>query len=250
MNQPKVGSVTPVSSHRRAGPIAGGGRWRGGGPKRANPIAGVVLGALGLLVLAAVANLLWPVRTDIRVFDADHMARLDTDMWRSYYDRKPVALYFQLAAVLRDEFHMTLMRSLVTGFRAARAAFVFKRGHKRSDYERALPDLQAYFADIRRISKTPFDVSLAARTELEWWIVHRERATHARGDLARSLAAAAAALYHVDATSLGRYGKERALAMTIRDDRQAAGGVSEADWTAIDDHLRVSWRALRVAVAR
>jgi len=200
------------------------------------------------LVLALLVNLFWPVRTDIRVFDADHMARLDTDMWRSYYDKKPVALYFQLGQVLRDEFHMTLVRSYVTAFRAAHAAFVFKRGHARADYERALPELERYFADIHSISETPFDAGQAARTELEWWIVHRERAVHAPGDLSRSLAAAAGVLYQVDPARLGTYGDERAIAMTIRDDRQAAGGVSESDWDAIDGHLRRSWSALRAAL--
>jgi len=208
-------------------------------------VAGVIVAALAV---ALIANLCWPVHTDIRVFDADHMARLDTDMWRSYYDRKPLALYFQLGQVLRDEFHMTLARSYVTAYRAARAAFVFKRGHARVDYDRALPDLERYFADIRAISETPFDVDRAARTELEWWIVHRERAQHAPGDLSRSLAVAAGALYQVDPLRLTTYGDERAIAMTIRDDREAAGGVSEADWTAIDEHLRRSWGALRVAV--
>lgn len=72
------------------------------------------------------------MRTDIRVFDADHMARLDTDMWRSYYDKKPVALHLQLGQVLRDEFHMTLARSYVTAFRAAHAA------HAPGDLSRSL----------------------------------------------------------------------------------------------------------------
>lgn len=203
---------------------------------------------LAALAGAFVANLYWPVRTDIRVFDADHMARLDTDMWRAYYDKKPLTLYLQLGEVLRDEFHMTLARSWVTSLRAAHAAFVFKRGFARPDYERALPELERYFTDIHSISASPFDVDRAARTELEWWIVHRERARHAPGDLSRSLAVAAGALYQVDPLRLTTYGDERALAMTIRDDRQAAGGVSEADWTAIDEHLRRSWGALRAVL--
>jgi hypothetical protein len=211
---------------------------------------GMRLVVAGLAALAGVfvANLFWPVHTDIRVFDADHMARLDTDMWRSYYDKKPVALYLQLGQVLRDEFHMTLARSYVTAFRAAHAAFVFKRGHARADYERALPELERYFTDIHEISTSPFDVDRAARTELEWWIVHRERASHASGDLSRSLAIAAGVLYQVDPLRLTTYGDERAIAMTIRDDRQAAGGVSQADWDAIDAHLRRSWGALRAAL--
>jgi hypothetical protein len=215
-------------------------------PRRSS--ARIVLVLLGGLAIAIAANLYWPVHTDIRVFDPDRMARLDTNMWRSYYDRKPVALYLQLGQVLREQFHMTRARSYLTAFHAARAAFVFKRGRSRAEYERALPDLQRYFAAIRSISRTPFNVKRAARTELEWWIVHRERVSHAPGDLSHALAVAAAALYGVEPSRLTRYAVDRAVAMTIRDDRQAAGGVSEADWTAIDGHLRVSWRALRTAI--
>lgn len=173
----------------------------------------------GLLALAVVANLVWPTHTDIRRFDSDRMARLDTDMWRSYYDRKPVLLFFQAG------------------------------GYARADYERALPQLRRYFSDIHAISTTPFDVDEAARTELEWWIVHRERQAHAPGDLSRALAVAAGVLYRADPARLATYGDERAIAMTIRDDRQAAGGVSEADWTAIDEHLKTSWARLRSALA-
>lgn len=207
----------------------------------------VVLFLVALLAAAAVADLAWPVRTDIRVFDPDRMARLDTDMWRSYYEKKPLLLFLQLGQVLREQFHMPFLRSQVTAFRAARAAFVFKRGHDRAEYERALPELQRYFRDILAISTTRFDVPRAADLELEWWIVHRQRAEHAPGDLSRAVADAAGALYGVDAARLATYADERAVAMTIRDDRQAAGGVSEAEWESIHQHLRTSWRALRAA---
>jgi hypothetical protein len=203
----------------------------------------VVVLAAGLLVTQ-----LRTERTDIRVFDADHMARLDTDMWRSYYDKQPAKLYLQLAQVLRDEFHMTHAHAYSTALLAARAAFEFKKGSRRADYEKALPDLRRYFADLRAISRTPFDVDAAAKTELEWWIVHRQRRAHAPGDLSHALAVAASALYGVAPESLRTYADERAIAMTIRDDRQEAGGVSEADWSAIERHLQVSWRALRASL--
>jgi hypothetical protein len=35
--------------------------------------------------------------SDLREFDPDAVARLETDMWRSYYDRRQILLFFQSA---------------------------------------------------------------------------------------------------------------------------------------------------------
>lgn len=208
--------------------------------------AGVMVG-VALVVLAGI-DLYGPRRTDIRVFDATQVARLDTDMWRSYYDHRPAALFFQLAELMRGQFHFPLLRSYVAAARSARAAFVFKGGRNRSDYARALPDLIGYYRMIRDVSTIPFDEDRAARLELEWWIVHRERLRHDAGDLDRALADAAAALYGVPASSLAEYARERAVAMVLRDTREQAGGVREQDWQAIAGHLEAAWAALAEAV--
>jgi len=210
----------------------------------------VLLAALTLTLVAAAAtlDLAGPWRTDIRVFDAARVARLDTDMWRSYYDRKPAQLFLQLTQLLRDQFHFPPLRATLAAYRSARAAFVFKHGHTRTDYEQALPDLEAYFGAIRAMSVTPFDVPRTARLELEWWIVHRERLRHPPGDLDRALAAAAAAQYDVAPGSLATYAHERAVAMVIRDECEQAGGVRESDWAAIDAHLHTAWASLAAAV--
>src|SRR5215831_18861288 len=93
---------------------------------------------LGLSVSAAAwaAIDLWGRHTsDLRQFDADDVARLETAMWRSYYDKQPVRLFFQLAQVLRRQYRLPFLRSYVVAFYGARAAFVFKRGTRRSEYE-------------------------------------------------------------------------------------------------------------------
>ena len=208
----------------------------------------ILLCATLVLALLAGRDLLGRRRTDIRVFDAAQVAQLDTDMWRSYYDRKPALLFLQLAELMRGQFHFPLLRSYVAAARSARAAFVFKDGRERSDYERALPDLEAYYHMIRDVSASPFDVHRTAALELEWWIVHRERSRHPAGDLERSLADAAAALYGVPASALKDYARERTVAMVLRDTREAAGGVSERDWEEIARHLHAAWASLSAAV--
>jgi hypothetical protein len=215
----------------------------------------VALRALVVLVVALVAiggwiayDLARPQRTDIRRFDADEVARLETAMWRAYYSRERVKLYEELGELLRKQYGFNYWKSQEVAYRAARAAFVFKDGHTRADYERALPDLVSFYTSIREASNTDFDARRAAELELEWWIVHRQRAEHAPEDLPDALAALAAEIYRVPAARLSEHARLRAEAMRIRDDKAAQGGLTEDDWSRIDALLHASWRSLHDAV--
>jgi hypothetical protein len=184
----------------------------------------------------------------LREFDPDEVARLETAMWRSYYDKERVKLFRELAELMRTQYRMPFVRSNVVAYQAARAAFVFKDGHGRADYEKALPNLVNFYSEIRKISEIEFDVDRAALLELEWWIVHRERKSRGPGDLERALAALPAELYNVPADRLREHARLRAEAMSIRDDRAEEGHVTEADWARIDQLLHDSWRSLWQAV--
>ena len=153
---------------------------RKGRVRRALKVAG---GLLALLLLWVAYDLYAPRRTSLRDFDPDEVARLDTAMWRSYYSRQRARLFAQLGELLRTQYRMPLVRSNAVAYQAAKAAFVFKDGRGRTDYEKALPNLVNFYSAIRKVGDVDFDVERAARLELEWWIVHRERKRHAPGDL-------------------------------------------------------------------
>jgi hypothetical protein len=132
----------------------------------------------------------------------------------------------------------------VVAFHAAKAAFIFKDGTDRQEYERALPDLVDYYTAIRRISDMPFDIPKTARLELEWWIVHRTRGAHEAGDLDAALAALSAEIYHMPAERFREHAKYRAEAMILRDELSEENGVTEGDWQKINQLLLQSWRSL------
>jgi hypothetical protein len=193
----------------------------------------------------AAAELARPRRVDLRVFDPDAVARLETAMWRSYDDRRRLPLFARLVALLRGQFHLQPLRAVTLAGLAARAAAVFQVGASRQDYRRALLYLERYYAGIRAVSEVPFDPRRAARLELEWWIVHREADRHPPGDLEAALAALAAELYQVPAGRLATHAARRAEAMTIRDrTARRAVGVLADDWDRIEAVLWVAWKAL------
>lgn len=202
-----------------------------------------------LLIIVAVSiytafDLLAPRSSKMRGFDPNEVARLETAMWRSYYDKQQLRLYNQMTELLRSQYNLPFIRSNTVAYQAARAAFVFKGGHNRQEYEKALPYLVSFYTALRKVSDIPFDVDRAARLELEWWIVHRERDKHAPGDLESALAALSSELYQMPAEQFAEHARLRAEAMTIRDKKAEAGSVTEADWAKIDELLHASWRSL------
>jgi len=203
---------------------------------------------LALVICAVLFDLFYPRKTSLREFDSDEVARLETAMWRSYYEKQRVRLFNEATELLRTQYHLTPVKSNVVAYYAANAAFVFKEGKQRSDYEKARPDLIKFYNYLHNLSDIDFDVHKVSKLELEWWIIHRERENHAPGDLARALAELQAAIYNLPVERVMEHGRLRAEAMTIRDTKAEQGGVKEADWAKINDLLRQSWGSLAQAV--
>jgi hypothetical protein len=225
------------------------GRCKGDVPARPRRalLKALVLLAIVLAVWASYDRLRKPA-SHIRQFDPAEVGRLETEMWRSYYERRRVSLFSQLTETLRTQYGLSFLRSNLVGYRAAKAALVFKDGNSRADYEKALPDLVSFYRSIRETSDVPFDPDRAARLELEWWIIHRQRADHPPQDLVNALADLQAEIYRVPAPSLLEHARLRAEAMTIRDNRAEQGGVTQADWDRIGELLNQSWQSLHTAV--
>jgi len=209
--------------------------------------AGVTLAVLGVWIAWDLAG---SRRHSLRHFDGHQVGRLETAMWRSYYDHRSVRLFGELVQLLREQYHLRFWQSCAGAFHAARSAVVFQKGHNRSEYERALPDLVKYYRLIRRASDEDFQVDRVARLELEWWIVHRERSQRPRADLDRALAELQVAIYREPAERFEPHAKARAEAMLLRDTSAEAGGVTERDWARIGELLDASWVSLAGVVAR
>jgi hypothetical protein len=209
--------------------------------------------AILLLIALLPAWIVWdlyaPARGSLYRFDAHAVARLETDMWRSYYDHRRLELLGDMARLLRTEYHLPFWRSWLGAWHAARAAVVFQRGRNREEYRRALPDIRAFYRLICAAGDVPFDVDTVSRLELEWWIVHRQRETYTPADLARALADLQAAIYGQPADRFEAHANARAEAMLLRDARAASGGVTTADWGRIEALLDDSWTSLLRAVS-
>ena len=81
---------------------------------------------LFLLVIVAVLVFLvwavWPRTGNLRDFDADAVARLETVMWRDHYERDYTDLWLQLYRLHQREYHFSPMQSYQLATSAAQAA--------------------------------------------------------------------------------------------------------------------------------
>jgi hypothetical protein len=219
--------------------MAGDQRARGRG-RTWRFVAGLVV-VLGLA--AAYAG--FPRHPDLTQFDPVAMARLETSMWRHYYDKQYLPLFADLYYVARREYGFSPLDSLRLSLSAARAAKSFQPSTSRAEAEAALPDLITYFGILSEASPKPLPVEDAALTELAWWQARREAATPQ--DYGLIIARVATLVYGVEGEDLRRSGVVRAEAMAYRDAHEA--NMTEADWSHIADQLELAYGLLKKALS-
>ncbi|UPK39989.1 hypothetical protein IVB18_23835 [Bradyrhizobium sp. 186] len=159
-------------------------------------IQGVAIAAMLVAAYAAV-----PRHADLRAFDPAEMARLETAMWRDYYDKRYAALFYHLYESTRTQFGFSPLRSLHIALSAAEAAKAFQP-------------------------------TRSAHLELDWWQARRE-AVGPR-DYGLTIARVTAMTYgkSPDDAGIRQFGIARAEAMAVRDARGAI--ITDADWVAIE----------------
>jgi hypothetical protein len=213
---------------------------RAGGRSRIRQVAGAVLAALAL----AAAYICFPRHADLTKFDPHAMARLETAMWRHYYEKRYVPLFANLYAVARHEYGLSPLDSVQLAMAAASAAKSFQPSTSRTEAEAALPALVDYFRILSAAAPAPIAVEDAARTELAWWQARREAVTPEQyGPI---IARVATLVYGVDGDDLRRSGVMRAQAMAYRDAHDA--NMTEADWSSIAERLELAYGLLKKAL--
>jgi hypothetical protein len=199
------------------------------------------------IVAALVAYAAIPRHADLTAFDPSETARLETLMWRHYYDKRFVALFADLYALARDQNGFSPLDSARIAVAAARAARAFQPTTSRAEAQVAVPLLIDYFAALSYGAPTPVDTVAAARAELDWWQARREQVRPETYGL--TIARVTSLVYGVvDDEDVRAFGVTRAQAMEFRDARGQR--ITDADWTAIEQQLLSAYQRLKRAVSR
>jgi len=202
--------------------------------------------ALAIPVAALVGYACWARRADLRIFDPAEMARLETAMWRDYYEKRYPALFSHLYESSRAQFGFSPLVSLRIALSAAQAARTFQPTRSRAEAEAAIPDLVTYYGLLREAAPVAFDSREIASRELDWWQARRESVGPQNYGVTIGQVAALTYGKPQDKPALRAFGIERAEAMAYRDAHGQA--ITEADWSTIETRLRDAYRQLKAAI--
>lgn len=185
-----------------------------------------------------------------RVFDFEpkRLAHTETAMWQAYYDRRPAKLLGLSVRLLQEQLGFNPAVALYNAYRLTRAAFAFKIGRTRPDYEKALRWLVPFYKTTHRRVKARWNPVEVAESELEWWIIHRHDFQPGQtATLEKALAKLCSLVYHLPEADLAEYAHYRAEAMLLTDEGVRArerGEPVTPQWNIIRDYLEKSYRSL------
>jgi len=179
---------------------------------------------------------------DMMGFNPQEMGRLESAMWRSYYEGHWLQLACQTMEGACGQYRFSWWDGSRSSLHAARAALFFR---KNTDDPRCLPELDQYYAIISKATGQKFDIRAAAALELEWWKERRQNV--APKDYAKTIARATALVYGVPEGTVLPAAMMRAEAMAYRDARRD-GKMSDADWQEIARQLMLAYASLKEVV--
>lgn len=199
-------------------------------------------------------------------FAPDRLARLETESWRAYYDRRWLSMARVLVAAHREQFHLSPAGALLATISASRAAIAFAP-LEGSDVDTARRHLTSYYNRVRAALSPAADAATLAERELDYWVVHRRlaiarkanppAATQATAETLRDIepmtvafARLHAALFDSTPEMMRPSAEWRALAAVAVD--RISGGYSTdvaADWALVENHLQRTYRAILAITA-
>jgi hypothetical protein len=202
--------------------------------------------AAALIVLGAVLYVGIPRNADLRAFEPKRIAERETKMWRDYYEKHYLRLFWEVYASSRTEFRFSPLDSFRIALAASHAARLFQPTTSREEASVALPPLEVYYSLLRKGAPSDFDPDKVAALELDWWQARREKVPPT--DYGKTIAATAAMIYGVENASIAESGMLRAEAMAYRD---AHGDkMTDADWRTIAGQLSAAYGKLKDGIAK
>lgn len=187
-------------------------------------------------------------KANLRDFDYQRVGKLDTAMWRAYYNHKFLSLFRLLFLLIKQQLHLNWFTTLRLAYYSAWAAADYRINRKNVNRKRVLKNITKFYKLVSDNATEPFNYGKTAELELKWWDTHRASKEN-NEELEQSLAAAAAAMYNLNPALLKEYANYRAEAM-ILPRHQGDNDNDKTDWVRIEEMTIKSWSALYAAVQK
>ena len=183
-------------------------------------------------------------------FNATRIARLETTAWTAYYRHEWLRVLVASYGLVREAFNLPFAQTVLGAWRVLRANMAWAP-YPDNDPGRARAYMRRVYAMSAARSTHHFDPDEAARLEVEWWRLHRERQHGAASsdELPQAVARLYAYIHGADLEAVRESGRLRAEAMDICDRWVAQGCDMRSVLVAqMGNRLLRSYRSLHAAV--
>jgi hypothetical protein len=185
----------------------------------------------------------------IRTFNPARVARLETENWEAYYQKRWARLLRVSVGMVQEAFGLNILQALQAAYlvgRAEMAAAPFPD----NDVPKAEAYMRRFYGLVRRVHHENIDVDQAARLEVNWWVVHRQNFLKEDSQpLVEALVGLYAATFRLPRERVYEAAFRRAEAMRYSD-RWVNGSKASGDplLAQVEAELLKSYTALRAAV--
>jgi hypothetical protein len=179
-------------------------------------------GLIGALVLAVVGYSvattpkMIPGRPPLTAFDPETVGRLEQRAWAVYYYKQWPQLFDLMLRMTRSTFGLSLPQAVYASYLNTKAQATWSRQGAQDGL--AEEYMRQFYAYIKEPLGAKYDVNEAAKLEVAWWAVHRNRDQYPdHSALAPALAVTYAEVYQMPAERMLPAGEARAAAMDLSD---------------------------------
>jgi hypothetical protein len=178
-------------------------------------VVGVLVLAIGWYSVATAPNVI-PGRSPLTAFDAESVGRAEQRAWAAYYLHQWPTLFDLMLRMTRGAFGLSLPQAVYASYLNTYAQVVWSRQGAQDGLAEAY--MRRFYAYVKEPTGGTYDVDKAAKLEVQWWAVHRNRDQYPdHAALARALADTYAEVYQLPADTLLPAGEARAAAMDLSD---------------------------------
>jgi hypothetical protein len=151
------------------------------------------------------------------------VARFETENWAAYYQKRWLKLLAASVNMVREAFRLNLLEALLAAYWTARAEMA-AAPFPDNDIPTAEAYMRRFYAFIKRRHGLGYDPAVAARLEVNWWVVHRRLFGQPNNEeLVQALTDLYRVVYGVSDERAKKAGFHRARAMCYSDQWVAAG---------------------------
>jgi len=185
----------------------------------------------------------------IRNFDPRKVAHYEKENYVAYYQKDWLKLFRVSVAMVKEAFALSWLQAVYGAYLVARAE-IAAAPFPDNDIPTAEMYMRRFYEFIKKIHKENFDTALAAKLDVNWWVVHRRLFGNPENqELVDAVACLYEEVYGAESEQFKEAAYQRAMGMLYSDRWVNEGKSADSPLLAQEEEaLYLGYKALKEAI--